>query len=95
MLRWKKRRRKVSPWETTEYVLRDTDTGTIVAAVQQIGVGKWFWYTLRGIRPAMNSSKTPAPMAEAKVQCMQYVKEHRQDGQKAQDAATADPVHEG
>ncbi len=93
MLRWKQR--KVGPWETKQFVLRDTVTGTIVAAVQQIDVGEWFWYTLRGVRPAVNSYKTPVKIAEARAECMKYVKEHRQDDQKAQDAAPADSVHEG
>lgn len=94
MLRWKRRKREGSPWETTQFVLRDTVTGTIVAAVQQMDVGKWFWYTLRSVGPAMNSCKTPVKMAEAKAECMKYVKEHRQDGRETKTAATADPVHE-
>ena len=95
MLRWTKQRRGVDPGDATQYVLRDPAAGVIVAAIQQIDAGKWFWYTLRGVRPAMNSSKTPAKMLEAKAQCMKYVKEHRQDGRETRTTATADQVHEG
>lgn len=95
MLRWKKRRYNVSPGDATQYLLRDTVTGTIVAAVQQIGDSKWVWYTLRGVKPAMNSCRTPAPMLEARAECIKYVKEHRRDDQKAQEAAVAAPGHEG